>query len=1139
MKKRLWLIMALLFALQIHAQMQIEAETVIVNREATNQETLLPDKWCIWSTDVNKKAWSGGVVVRSPITKADHKTHDEGAPVLHIRLPIPEPGVYSIEMHGSGRIIGLSLDEGKTWQRFTSGIMVSCVHIDNGFFDCWFDDCYFTPPPQSLGPAYIDYFLITKLEDVRNGLSNPDFEVGKIGGAATGWSWFHRDRVGSATVSDEHKEGKQALHIVSPDGRDWNVTNAMLYPVKSGGEYIFRCWMKGSVVNMARLELVGYKNGQRVAWTVARSRNFFLSPDKWQPIRAFFQPEDDVDAVMLRIVGNRAADLYVDCVALEEGKTDGLKPRPLVEGHAKTKVVEKFSRGVVAQETDGGVYVSWRLLKEDSKDAAFDVFRKVDGKETKLNASPIVQTCDFMDASPVDNATYVIREVNGGKSGESSVWRRDAKGKLAYKSYKLSDPNARIQKVGFGDLNGDGDYDFVVKIPSGNIDPWNVVWTKSPDTYKLEAFLSDGTRLWTYDLGWDIERGIWYSPYCVQDLDGDGKAEVITKVSDGDHREADGHVYSGDEYFVVLDGMTGKEIDRAPWIRRNHFGSEGEAAYHFSARNLMCIAYLDGKTPCVCILRGTYDDMAVETWQLVNGKLQRVWSYDNAELPRRWYGQGAHTNYALDVDGDGRDEIVLGSAVIDDNGTPLWSIGKGHPDGVFFGKLMPDKPGLQVAWILETAQKKGGLCMADAKTGKLYWELDEPTHHVDGKGQIADIDPLYPGAEIAGADMHILEPGTNKRGLVKGWLMTADGRTLENTETPTYRFGRWTIYWDADLQKEIFGGKITDHNGGPVSDHSFGGMVLIADIIGDWREEIIASPINGEFRIYSTDLPAMDRRPCFMQEHNYRMRMAANAMGYATEALPPYDLESESHNLNGTFIDGKDKGGNEIQLVVVASRHEPLKGTVAMQLPASVTCDTMSFDVDLKPGERMVKRIKLLSDKRFHGPVRFVLTRPDGRQLKGQVLIQIAANGMPKGYFAEAEAFTAQNGGDVHIRDDKPGVHGKAISHWDDKGLSLTWEVSVPTDGNYVFAACYCNPNGARRRLTIDGRDIGVFTFAGSGGFGETPYEWTLFTVNRDNGKPYVFPLKAGKHVVQLENMDGKGMNLDYVGFMKEEDLGK
>nr|MCR5380887.1 hypothetical protein [Lentisphaeria bacterium] len=200
MKKHCLAVVAFLLALQVYAQMQIEAETVIVNREATNLEDLRPNSWSIWSTDVNKKAWSGGVVVRSPITKEDHKTHDEGAPVLHIRLPIPEPGFYSIEMHGAGRTIGLSLDDGKTWRRFNSGVVASAVRIDNGFFDCWFDDCYYTPPPQTLGPAYIDYFLVTKLEDVRNGLSNPDFEVGKIGELPVGWSWFHRDRVGGATV---------------------------------------------------------------------------------------------------------------------------------------------------------------------------------------------------------------------------------------------------------------------------------------------------------------------------------------------------------------------------------------------------------------------------------------------------------------------------------------------------------------------------------------------------------------------------------------------------------------------------------------------------------------------------------------------------------------------------------------------------------------------------------------------------------------------------------------------------------------------------------------------------------------------------------------------------------------------------
>ena len=87
-------------------------------------------------------------------------------------------------------------------------------------------------------------------------------------------------------------------------------------------------------------------------------------------------------------------------------------------------------------------------------------------------------------------------------------------------SFKLSDPEAMVQNVGIGDLNGDGKYDFVVKTPRAvNIDPYPRFWYPSPTTFKLEAFLSDGTRLWTYDMGPGIERGVWYSPAIIYDFD--------------------------------------------------------------------------------------------------------------------------------------------------------------------------------------------------------------------------------------------------------------------------------------------------------------------------------------------------------------------------------------------------------------------------------------------------------------------------------------------------------------------------------------------------------------------------------------------------------------------------------------------
>ncbi|MBR4221510.1 MAG: carbohydrate binding domain-containing protein, partial [Victivallales bacterium] len=344
---------------------------------------------------------------------------------------------------------------------------------------------------------------------------NPDFELGKPGEVPQGWGWFHRGRQGGIAVSEEAKEGRQSLHVVAPAGKDWAVTNAKRLPVKTGEHYLFRCWVKASKVENAKMQIVGYKNGKHVTWNAAASHNFPVSPNAWKPVKGFFEVDDGIDTINLRLVGNGETDFLVDCITLEAFTPKVMEQKPLVKGHATKRIMEPFGRGVVAQETDDGVYVTWRLLKEDAPDAAFDLFRKVNGQETKLNDATIRQTCDFLDKSPVDGATYIVRELNGGKPGEATVWKRDANSDHAYKSYKLSNPKAKIQKVGIGDLDGDGTYDFVVKHPATNIDPWNVVWYKSPDTYKLEAFLGNGTRLWTVDLGWDIEQGIWYSPYCI------------------------------------------------------------------------------------------------------------------------------------------------------------------------------------------------------------------------------------------------------------------------------------------------------------------------------------------------------------------------------------------------------------------------------------------------------------------------------------------------------------------------------------------------------------------------------------------------------------------------------------------------
>lgn len=68
-----------------------------------------------------------------------------------------------------------------------------------------------------------------------------------------------------------------------------------------------------------------------------------------------------------------------------------------------------------------------------------------------------------------------------------------------------------------------------------------------------------------------------------------------------------------------------------------------------------------------------------------------------------------------------------------------------------------------------------------------------------------------------------------------------------------------------------------------------GSILMIADLTGDWREEIITS-LPGELRIYQTNLPAKDRRACLMQDPLYRNYVAHRSMGYDQAPVPSFYL---------------------------------------------------------------------------------------------------------------------------------------------------------------------------------------------------------------------------------------------------------
>ncbi len=532
--------------------------------------------------------------------------------------------------------------------------------------------------------------------------------------------------------------------------------------------------------------------------------------------------------------------------------------------------VEKLDRGVIAvKQEDGAVYIGWRLLESDPKGVGFNVYRTATPRDPKtmselrlvrLNSSPIADSTNFVEKAP-PAGVFFYGVSRSGKDGpawltETVPFRKDER----YIRIRF-EGKYRAQKVGVADLNGDGKLDYVIKQPDFNVDPYEApgYWKKSQDTYKIEAYQHDGTFMWRYDMGWAIEEGIWYSPYVVYDLDGDGKAEVYTKAGEGDPRDKDGRVQSGPEYLVKIDGETGKVVKKIDWLSR-----DGIDRYNYYCRNILGVAYLDGKKPSLIMQRGTYTLIKIAAY---DGNLERQWYWESSGDSRDYRGQGLHGLHAADVDGDGCDELVIGCAAIDHDGKPMWTLGKGHPDVAYVGDVDPERPGLEVFYGIETRQKTDPVCLVDAKTGEILWGFKGPSKHVHGQGMCADIIGSIPGMECYAGE----KDGSNY------WLYDAKGNLLVELSMGT--LSPRPVHWNADPQRElILDGRVRNFEDG-AHERIEGRVIAIVDCLGDWREEIITS-VNGEMRIYTTTIPAKTRRVCLMQDRKYRTDVAVQSMGY-------------------------------------------------------------------------------------------------------------------------------------------------------------------------------------------------------------------------------------------------------------------
>ncbi|WP_275446245.1 rhamnogalacturonan lyase [Paenibacillus sp. ACRSA] len=565
---------------------------------------------------------------------------------------------------------------------------------------------------------------------------------------------------------------------------------------------------------------------------------------------------------------------------------------PSVTHAAGARQMEFLDRGVVAVKTGNGVFVSWRLLGTEGSNVSFNVYR--DG--TKVNASPITNSTNLQDASGTNNSKYTVRAVVGGAeqaaSKVASVWGNN------YLTVPLSVPAGGTTPDGVaytysandasaGDLDGDGEYELIVKWdPSNAKDNAHSGYTGEVfiDAYKL-----NGTRLWRISLGKNIRAGAHYTQFMVYDLDGDGKAEVAMKTADGtrdgvgtvigdaskDYRNSSGYVLSGPEFLTVFNGQTGKALSTVNYEpARGSVSSWGDNYGNRVDRFLATIAYLDGERPSLVMARGYYTRTVLVAYNWRNGQLTKQWTFDSNTPGNSGYaGQGNHNLSVADVDNDGKDEIIYGAMAVDHDGKGLYTTRLHHGDAMHLSDLDPDRPGMEVFQVHETPSN-AGIEFRDAGTGQLIWGI--PTTKDIGRGMAADIDPRYRGAEV----------------WANGVLYTAKGQRIGTTVPSSTNFGIW---WDGDLLRELLDSNRIDKwdyvNGRTVNLLTASGASsnngtkstpnLQADLLGDWREEVVwRTNDSSALRIYTTTALTDKRIYTLMHDPVYRLGVAWQNVAY-------------------------------------------------------------------------------------------------------------------------------------------------------------------------------------------------------------------------------------------------------------------
>ncbi|MBR6455032.1 MAG: carbohydrate-binding protein [Fibrobacter sp.] len=590
----------------------------------------------------------------------------------------------------------------------------------------------------------------------------------------------------------------------------------------------------------------------------------------------------------------------------------------VVPSFAAPRQMENLTRGLVVSNVGKGVLVSWRLLGTDDPATEFVLYR--DG--TKIATVGKTAGTNYLDADGKTTSKYTVAAVVDGKEqaqvAQSLVLDKtvsNSGNSFPYKTLKLEVPAAQTMPNGekctytpndmsAADLDGDGEYELILKWdPSNAHDNSQTGYT---GTVFIDAYKLDGKRLWRIDLGKNIRAGAHYTQFQVFDYDGDGKAEMIVKTADGtidgtgkaignasaDYRDGNGLILKGKEYLTVFRGVDGAAITTIDYvpsrdINKHEKGKNGKGYWgdnygNRCERYIAATAYLDGVHPSAVFIRGYYSASYVVAYDFDGKTLKQRWYHKSEDPGKGLYEQGNHNIAVGDIDGDGYDEIVFGGATLNHDGTLRFSTQLGHGDAGHLGDLDPDHPGMEFWDVHEhtNAQYTEEMRGAD---GKVIWGTPQPSAEgVDnGRGMAADIDSEYRGYEVWSAK--------------GGGMKTASGKKIGSPAVSQ----NFRIYFDGDVYDELLDGTYVtkfDSKAKKANVYFDGGAALgaagcngtkntpslVADLFGDWREELVVRSEKDPTTMYiiSTPVASEHRVYTLMHDATYRVAVAWQNTAY-------------------------------------------------------------------------------------------------------------------------------------------------------------------------------------------------------------------------------------------------------------------